>query len=60
MHGTLGGSAALPTCPPYCPPYWQVVHHGDKPSEVSPASFKRFLCDTPLQWEGPAQHPAGG
>ncbi|ORY73383.1 arginine-tRNA-protein transferase, partial [Protomyces lactucae-debilis] len=30
---------------------YQMAIHGDKESELQPSSFKRFLCDTPL--EGP-------
>lgn len=27
---------------------YQVTHHGDKPGEVTPGQFRRFLIDTPL------------
>ena len=37
----------------------QVVHHGDKPGEVTPASFRRFLCDSPLRHAGPELYPEG-
>ncbi|EFN53726.1 hypothetical protein CHLNCDRAFT_136291 [Chlorella variabilis] len=37
-----------------------IVHHGDKPSEVTPRSFRRFLIDTPLRHAGPEQYPPGG
>ena len=37
----------------------QIVHHGDKPSEVTPRSFCRFLIDTPLRHAGPEQYPPG-
>ena len=37
----------------------QVVHHGDKPAEVTPTSFRRFLCDSPLRHAGPELYPEG-
>ncbi|PSC67384.1 arginyl-tRNA-transferase 1-like isoform A [Micractinium conductrix] len=39
---------------------YQLVHHGDKPSEVAPSGFKRFLVETPLQHVGPERYPPGG
>ncbi|KAL4420000.1 hypothetical protein ABPG75_007098 [Micractinium tetrahymenae] len=39
---------------------YQVVHHGDKPGEVNPPSFKRFLVDSPLPHVGPERYPSGG
>lgn len=43
-------------------PLWkkyQAVHHGDKPSELTMRSFKRFLVDSPLRHTGPAAYAAG-
>lgn len=37
----------------------QVVHHGDKPGEVTQSSFRNFLIDSPLVHEGPDQFPQG-
>jgi arginine-tRNA-protein transferase len=39
---------------------YQVVHHGDKPGEVTQSSFRNFLIDSPLVHEGRDQHPQGG
>lgn len=36
-----------------------MTHHGDKPGEVTPASFRRFLVDTPLVAQGPGDLPPG-
>ena len=44
--------------PPTLPPR-QVVHHGDKPSEVTQGSFRNFLIDSPLIHQGPEQCPQG-
>lgn len=41
---------------PHC---LQAVHHGDKPSELTMRSFKRFLVDSPLRHTGPAAYAAG-
>ncbi len=37
----------------------QVVHHGDKPGEVTQSSFRNFLIDSPLVHQGPEQFPQG-
>jgi len=35
----------------------QVVHHGDKPGEVTQSSFRNFLIDSPLVHQGPEHFP---
>lgn len=54
---------ALSLSPPPCSLSFlpcQVVHHGDHPNDVTPTSFKRFLCDSPLRFSPPAEYPPGG
>lgn len=64
MHCRCGMSRGLPGPSPQPSPHAttaarQVSHHGDKPSETTPRSFRRFLIDSPLVAQRPDAFPEG-